>query len=134
MTVADHLDRVILDQINIQNELNNRTNDQELSEYFLEDVYFSIRAAWWIEILRGTLPRAPSFQAPASRQQIAAMPTSVVGQDEASQNCNICLGEFELDEEIKHLPCRHFFHSECLDAWLNRDYRCPYSRSPCLSS
>ena len=41
---------------------------------------------------------------------------------EERQECAICLAPFEEGEEVKDLPCRHFFHRKCIDQWLNR---CP---------
>jgi len=47
-------------------------------------------------------------------------------------NCMICLSEYELDEEIKTLPCLHFFHSECLNEWLTRSRNCPVCKHECI--
>ncbi|PVU92822.1 hypothetical protein BB559_003581 [Furculomyces boomerangus] len=32
--------------------------------------------------------------------------------------CLICFEEFEDDELIRSIPCRHIFHKECIDTWL----------------
>ena len=37
----------------------------------------------------GTVPQAPSFQAPDSHKQITALPTSTVGQDEISARASL---------------------------------------------
>jgi hypothetical protein len=43
--------------------------------------------------------------------------------------CMVCLCEFEKREEIrKILACRHIFHQECLDMWLNKDRSCPFCK------
>ncbi len=34
--------------------------------------------------------------------------------------CIICLEEYQEGEKIKTLPCKHLFHSACIQAWLNR--------------
>jgi len=40
--------------------------------------------------------------------------------------CGICLESYVLDQNIKHLPCKHTFHSDCIDQWLkNQSHCCP---------
>jgi hypothetical protein len=44
--------------------------------------------------------------------------------------CPICFGEYDAsDVAVKQLPCRHYFHPECIDAWLVRDNTCPLCKS-----
>jgi len=43
--------------------------------------------------------------------------------------CVICQSEFEANEEIKFIPCLHFFHKECIDEWMNRSCVCPICKS-----
>ena len=49
--------------------------------------------------------------------------------DELSNNntCRICFEEYiEKDDEIGILPCKHFFHNECIQEWGKRKPNCPY--------
>ncbi|KAL1558641.1 RING-H2 finger protein ATL16-like [Salvia divinorum] len=56
--------------------------------------------------------------------------------------CAVCLGEFEQEEWVKHLPvCSHVFHVSCIDTWFQTHSSCPLCRSyvcqpdtPCESS
>jgi len=34
--------------------------------------------------------------------------------------CNICYGEYQLNDEAKKLDCKHFFHTECIFEWLKK--------------
>lgn len=33
-------------------------------------------------------------------------------------NCVVCMEDYEQAEEIRLLPCQHFFHTNCADKWL----------------
>ncbi|GBF98750.1 hypothetical protein Rsub_11156 [Raphidocelis subcapitata] len=44
---------------------------------------------------------------------------------EAPHRCTICLVDLEADDVLKLLPCRHAYHSECLDTWLGINKNCP---------
>ena len=40
--------------------------------------------------------------------------------------CSICMESFELDQKAKVLPCKHYFHSKCIDNWLScSSQKCP---------
>ncbi|CAN6200645.1 unnamed protein product [Urochloa humidicola] len=44
--------------------------------------------------------------------------------------CAVCLGRFEPTEALRLLPkCRHGFHVECVDTWLDAHSTCPLCRS-----
>lgn len=40
-------------------------------------------------------------------------------------HCSICLGEYEDEEELVKLPCKHIFHDECISSWCANHVRCP---------
>jgi len=39
--------------------------------------------------------------------------------------CSICLNDYEVKDELRTLPCTHFFHSACIDRWLSNHTTCP---------
>lgn len=41
------------------------------------------------------------------------------------KECNICLDEFKINDNICFLPCLHFFHSECIKSWIKKSNKCP---------
>ncbi|KAJ0263389.1 E3 ubiquitin-protein ligase RHA4A [Hirschfeldia incana] len=49
--------------------------------------------------------------------------------------CCVCLGEFELKEELVEMPsCKHIFHLDCIHLWLYSHTTCPLCRSSVLIS
>jgi|EP00942_MAST-04A_sp_MAST-4A-sp1_P001227 hypothetical protein len=44
--------------------------------------------------------------------------------------CTICLSDFEDGEELSFLNCKHRFHTECINEWLNRSGFCPNCKNP----
>ncbi|MCL7034457.1 hypothetical protein MKW94_002987 [Papaver nudicaule] len=48
--------------------------------------------------------------------------SSTCDDEAADEQCSICLTMFEDEEKVKILPnCKHCYHPECVDAWLDRD-------------
>ncbi|GMH72140.1 hypothetical protein TrRE_jg11991 [Triparma retinervis] len=39
--------------------------------------------------------------------------------------CSICLCEYENCNSVVRLPCDHLFHDDCLDKWVQNNFRCP---------
>ncbi|KAJ3221240.1 hypothetical protein HK099_003671 [Clydaea vesicula] len=48
--------------------------------------------------------------------------------DEADLKCSICLMDYNKGEELRKLPCFHFFHRECIDDWFKSAVACPICR------
>ncbi|XP_066521596.1 E3 ubiquitin-protein ligase ZSWIM2 [Hoplias malabaricus] len=44
---------------------------------------------------------------------------------ELGVQCRFCLQSFHLGQRVKTLPCRHKFHSDCIDSWLGQSVSCP---------
>ncbi|OMP05937.1 Zinc finger, RING-type [Corchorus olitorius] len=64
--------------------------------------------------------------APASKASIEALPTIKV--EGSGKDCSICLEEFKINEEARQMPCKHFFHSNCVEKWLRIHGSCPVCR------
>ena len=69
---------------------------------------------------------------PASEAAIKSLPKrAVTAKDQGSEGkaeCSICMDEVPLGEEVTELPCHHWFHHECVKAWLSEHDTCPHCR------
>lgn len=59
-----------------------------------------------------------------TEEQISA--NLVQNIDATMTKCMVCLIEYEAGEELRTMPCMHYFHRECIDKWLlERGSTCP---------
>nr|XP_048333427.1 E3 ubiquitin-protein ligase RLIM isoform X3 [Ziziphus jujuba var. spinosa] len=61
----------------------------------------------------------------ASASQINSLPQSTVQTDALEEACAVCLETPTMGEIVRHLPCLHKFHKDCIDPWLSRKTSCP---------
>lgn len=45
------------------------------------------------------------------------------------QVCCICLAKYANNDELRELPCSHFFHKDCVDKWLKINALCPLCKN-----
>ncbi|GER35150.1 RING/U-box superfamily protein [Striga asiatica] len=56
-----------------------------------------------------------------------------LGFEVYDEECRVCLSCFEEGEKVRKLTCRHTFHKECIDTWLQRESAtCPLCRAVVL--
>eukprot|EP00547_Thalassionema_nitzschioides_P014463 CAMPEP_0194247492 /NCGR_PEP_ID=MMETSP0158-20130606/16654_1 /TAXON_ID=33649 /ORGANISM="Thalassionema nitzschioides, Strain L26-B" /LENGTH=253 /DNA_ID=CAMNT_0038983597 /DNA_START=56 /DNA_END=817 /DNA_ORIENTATION=- len=57
--------------------------------------------------------------------------TMAKGKDEndCGVKCLVCQFPYEESENVRKLPCGHYFHDECIDQWLSAKDFCPYCRT-----
>ncbi|XP_057769507.1 E3 ubiquitin-protein ligase MPSR1-like [Salvia miltiorrhiza] len=63
---------------------------------------------------------------PATKASIESLP--LVRVSEVGVECSICLAEYDEESEVKEMPCRHRFHSDCIGKWLGIHGSCPICR------
>uniref|UniRef100_A0A1J3J8S8 RING-type E3 ubiquitin transferase n=1 Tax=Noccaea caerulescens TaxID=107243 RepID=A0A1J3J8S8_NOCCA len=68
---------------------------------------------------------------PASKSAVDRLPVVKITSEELSKGnmvCAICKDEIVAEERIKTLPCRHYYHGECIVPWLGMRNTCPVCR------
>lgn len=48
--------------------------------------------------------------------------------NEQDNKCLVCQDEYIIGNEVRRLPCTHFFHKDCVDCWLKDNSNCPICR------
>ncbi|KAK4732732.1 hypothetical protein R3W88_025720 [Solanum pinnatisectum] len=61
----------------------------------------------------------------SSSRQINNLPQSTVQNESLQEPCAVCLETPTIGDIIRHLPCLHKFHKDCIDPWLSRKTSCP---------
>ncbi|RKO88642.1 hypothetical protein BDK51DRAFT_13762, partial [Blyttiomyces helicus] len=73
----------------------------------------------------------PSPRPVLTQKELEAFPQTLYTNDptDPARPCSICLECFRDRDLVRQLPCRHFFHVQCIDRWLvQRTSVCPLCR------
>lgn len=70
---------------------------------------------------------------PASAEAIASLPQKVITKEDLDEttgkaDCSICMDEAPIGSQVTCLPCSHWFHPDCIKAWLGEHDTCPHCR------
>ncbi|KAH8705163.1 hypothetical protein BGW36DRAFT_8614 [Talaromyces proteolyticus] len=69
---------------------------------------------------------------PASETAIHSLPKKAVDKEmlgaEGKAECSICMEAVEVGSEVTELPCKHWFHGDCIEVWLKQHNTCPHCR------
>ncbi|XP_063172893.1 E3 ubiquitin-protein ligase RNF115 isoform X2 [Candoia aspera] len=67
---------------------------------------------------------------PAEKEKISSLPTVTVTQEQVDMGleCPVCKDDYTVAEQVRQLPCNHYFHSSCIVPWLELHDTCPVCR------
>lgn len=69
---------------------------------------------------------------PATDEAINSLPKRAINEkdlgSEGKAECSICMEEVNFGEQVTDLPCHHWFHGDCIKAWLTEHDTCPHCR------
>jgi E3 ubiquitin-protein ligase RNF115/126 len=72
---------------------------------------------------------------PASKNAVEGLETIIMDDENTNElkkngllECSVCKDEFGLKENVKKLPCKHYFHEGCISPWLEQRNSCPTCR------
>ncbi|XP_074651445.1 E3 ubiquitin-protein ligase RNF115-like isoform X2 [Tubulanus polymorphus] len=67
---------------------------------------------------------------PATKNQIDDLPRVSISQEQVEKTlqCTVCMEDFKLGENVRKLPCDHYYHTDCIVPWLERHGSCPICR------
>jgi len=54
----------------------------------------------------------------------------LLGNAGGNIECTICIEELKVGDDVAHLPCKHWFHDQCVVMWLKEHNTCPICRHP----
>ncbi|GFQ04685.1 E3 ubiquitin-protein ligase rnf126 [Phtheirospermum japonicum] len=78
------------------------------------------------ELVRNDMPGPEA----APESAIRALPSVELTVEHLKNDtcCPICKDEFEIGVQVRELPCKHFYHSDCIVPWLQLHNTCPVCR------
>jgi len=90
------------------------------------------------------IPITPITPTSPTSQNVSTTPTTsinsntptasatAVTDDSDVDTCAICIEDFENGEQLRLLPCKHWYHVECIDPWLTtKSSSCPLCKTDC---
>ncbi|OHE91468.1 hypothetical protein CORC01_13240 [Colletotrichum orchidophilum] len=87
-------------------------------------------------IISQLMEQNPSSNAapPATEDALSKLQRKKVDKEmlgpEGKTECTICIDDFNEGDDATVLPCKHWFHDQCVVMWLKEHNTCPICRTP----
>jgi len=69
----------------------------------------------------------------ATTVELAELNVTIWEEDDSAEACPICMENFQRNEEVRILPCKHKFHKKCIDKWFEEKNSCAICRQRAYS-
>lgn len=73
----------------------------------------------------GSSPVVASSATPVRMISFPATEKDCLGQDGGTQECTICMEDYEVGQSLVRLECLCKFHKRCIAEWFGRKRECP---------
>jgi hypothetical protein len=70
---------------------------------------------------------------PASLAVVESLPEATLSEEETACGCSVCKDDFTSGQRVDRLPCKHYFHGDCIRSWLAIRSTCPVCRYQLLT-
>lgn len=116
--------RSLHDILSLLNPANARAGDAVYSQEALD------------RIITGLMEANPQSNAapPATDEALRNLERKPVNKEmlepDGKAECTICIDEMKEGDSAMFLPCKHWFHEECVVLWLKEHNTCPICRTP----
>ena len=87
----------------------------------LGDRIGDVKSERWATVAGEKIAQLGTFLFDVSKEETRDM-------NDCDAKCLICQFQYEDKESLRRLPCKHAFHTECVDQWLMTKDFCPYCR------
>lgn len=82
--------------------------------------------------ITSTSPTSQTVSTTPTTSTTPTAPATAVTDDSDVDTCAICIEDFEDGEQLRLLPCKHWYHVECIDPWLTtKSSSCPLCKTDC---
>jgi len=95
-----------------------RREAREAEERATANALLALPTRAWQGILDAVGGGAAVTAAPATGEESSVDVESSQVESEEVLECCLCMDAFEKDEQIRLLPCNHYFHRDCIDRWF----------------
>lgn len=80
-----------------------------------------------MEQAQGHNAPAPAPEDVIAKMKVQKPPKELIDEE---GECTICMEMFKINDDVIQLPCKHYFHENCIKPWLRVNGTCAICRAP----